>query len=608
VNVLGISAFYHDSAAALVQDGALVAAAQEERFTRKKHDEAFPRHALAYCLHVGQVDPDGIDAVVYYDKPLSTFVRLLRTYLRVGPKGFRSFQRAMPIWLRQKLWIPYEIERGLRDLGYRMPKDLWFTEHHESHAASAFFASPFESAALLTFDGVGEWATASIGVGRGNHIELKEQLNFPHSIGLLYSAFTQYCGFRVNSGEYKLMGLAPYGEPTYVDTILDELIDLHDDGSFEANLRYFGYLGGLTMTNSRFHKLFGGPPREPEGELTRRDLDIARSIQEVVEEIVLRMARHAAALTGERRACLAGGVALNCVANGRLLREGIFEDLWVQPAAGDAGGAVGAALYGWHQVRGEPRTADGRRDSMQGTYLGPRFTTDEIAEWLDEEGLPHTRVPPGERARRVAELVAAGNVVGLFSGRMEFGPRALGHRSIIADARDPEMQSRMNLKIKYRESFRPFAPSVLEERAAEWFELDRPSPYMLITADVVDAHRREAPAHPDDIRAWVNEVRSDIPAVTHVDGSARIQTVAAETAPDFHAVLSAFEELTGCPVVVNTSFNVRGEPIVCTPEDAYRCFARTEMDALVLEDCVLLRAEQPDDRLETGQVEDFALD
>ncbi|HYF45769.1 MAG TPA: carbamoyltransferase N-terminal domain-containing protein, partial [Acidimicrobiales bacterium] len=530
------------------------------------------------------------------------------TYTRVAPLGFRSFAHAMPTWLGRKLWIPYEIERGLRDLGYAMPKDLFFTEHHESHAASAFFPSPFDRAAVLTFDGVGEWATASIGVGRGNRIELREQLNFPHSIGLLYSAFTQYCGFRVNSGEYKLMGLAPYGEPRFVDVILDELIDLHEDGSFEMDLRYFDYLGGLTMTSRRFHKLFGGPPRAPEAELTQRDMDLAASIQHVTEEIVLRMARHAAALTGETKACLAGGVALNCVANARLLRDGPFDEIWVQPAAGDAGGALGAALYGWYQVADNERPDPGGRDAMQGCALGPRFTSDEIAAWLDEEGLPHTRVAPGERARRVAELVAAGNVVGLFQDRMEFGPRALGHRSIIGDPRDAELQSRMNLKIKYRESFRPFAPSVLAERAAEWFALDAPSPYMMLTAPVHPDHRRDPGAHPDDLREWVNQVRSDIPAVTHVDGSARLQTVSEEDSPGFHAVLTAFEELTGCPVLVNTSFNVRGEPIVCTPEDAYACFARTEMDALVLEDCVLLRSEQPEDRLQPGDVEAFALD
>jgi carbamoyltransferase len=606
--VLGISGFYHDSAAALVVDGELVAAAQEERFTRKKHDAAFPLNAIAYCLHTGQVEPDGLAAVVYYDKPLSTFVRLLRTYLRVGPRGFRSFQQAMPIWLRQKLWIPYEIEKGLRGLGYRMPADLWFTEHHQSHAASAFFPSPFESAAVLTFDGVGEWATASIGVGRGNTVELVEQLNFPHSLGLLYSAFTQYCGFRVNSGEYKLMGLAPYGEPAYRDLILDELIDLHDDGSFEMDLKYFDYLGGLTMTSLRFHRLFGAPPREPEGELTQRHMDLARSVQEVTEEVVLRMARHAAELTGETRACLAGGVALNCVANARLRADGPFEELWVQPAAGDAGGAVGSALYGWYQLQDHERAVDGTADLMRGSLLGPRFDSDAISAWLDEEGLPHTRVAPGERARRVAELVAAGNVVGLFQGRMEFGPRALGSRSIIGDPRDPELQSRMNLKIKYRESFRPFAPSVLAERAGEWFEVDGPSPYMMFTADVHPDHRRDPGGRPEDLRGWVNQVRSDIPAVTHVDGSARLQTVSADQAPGFHAVLTAFEELTGCPVLVNTSFNVRGEPIVCTPEDAYACFARTELDALVLEDCILLRDEQPPGRLHPGVIEEFALD
>ena len=431
MNILGISAFYHDSAAALVSDGEIVAAAQEERFTRVKHDESFPTNAIEYCLHVGQVDGDGLDAVVYYDKPLTTFVRLLRTYLRAGPKGFRSFQRAMPIWLRQKLWTAYEIEKGLRSMGVDMPDELAYTEHHESHAASAFFPSPFERAAILCFDGVGEWATSSIGTGRGNLIELTHQINFPHSIGLLYSTFTQYCGFRVNSGEYKLMGLAPYGRPRYADTILEKLVDLRDDGSFEMNMRYFGYVGGMQMTNRRFEDLFGGPGREPESDLTAKEADIAASIQHVIEEIILSMARQAHHLTGESRAVLAGGVALNCVANERLLREGPFDEIWVQPAAGDAGGALGAALYGWHQIADEPRTASAA-DSMKGSYLGPRFDTDEIVAWLDDEGLPYTCLEPGERARRTAELVAAGDVVGLFQGRMEFGsarPRPpLDHR------------------------------------------------------------------------------------------------------------------------------------------------------------------------------------
>jgi carbamoyltransferase len=608
VAVLGISAFYHDAAAAVVVDGRLVAAAQEERFTRIKHDASLPRHAIAHCLEVAGVEPGGLEAVVFYDKPITTFVRILRTHLRVAPRGLRSFLRSMPIWLRDKLWIPYHLEKVVTDLGYTMPKDVWFTEHHESHAASAFFPSPFESAATLTFDGVGEWATSSIGVGKGNEIELLEQMNFPHSIGLLYSAFTSYCGFRVNSGEYKLMGLAPYGEPRYVEHVYEHLVDLRDDGSFEMDMRYFGYLSGFEMTTKRFHDLFGGPPRAPESELTQREMDLAASIQQVTEEIVLKMAEHAHQLTGERDAVLAGGVALNCVANGRLLREGPFDRLWIQPAAGDAGGAVGAALYGWHQMLGGARAPDGEHDGMSGSYLGPRFTSDEIAKWLDEQGAVYERLDPGTRARRVAELVAGGAAVGLFQGRMEFGPRSLGHRSIIADPRDPDVQSRLNLKVKHRESFRPFAPSVLAERAADWFELDAPSPYMMLTAKVSAEHRRDAEPHPDDLRRWVNEVRSDVPAVTHVDHSARVQTVDAEQSPAFHAVLAEFEALTGCPILVNTSFNVRGEPIVCTPEDAYRCFLRTDLDALVLEDVVLLRSAQPEEHLEVLQVDELVLD
>ena len=531
MNVLGISAFYHDSAAALVQDGRMVAAAQEERFTRNKHDAGLPLNAIRYCLEEGGVGPNGLDLVVYYDKPLSTFVRLLRTYMRVGPAGFGSFRQAMPLWMKEKLWIPYLVERGLRELGYRMPGRLHFTEHHESHAASAFFPSPFESAAILTFDGVGEWATSSVGVGEGNRITLQRQLLFPNSLGLLYSAFTYYCGFRVNSGEYKLMGLAPYGEPRYVDRILDNLMALNDDGSFEMNMRYFGFLGGATMTNEHFDELFGGPAREPESELTRREMDFAASIQAVTEEVVLRMARHAAATTGQRNACLAGGVALNCVANGRLLREGPFERIWVQPAAGDAGGALGAALYGWHQMEGNPREPGGH-DGMQGAYLGPGYSDEEIGRYLEAEGYPAERIRDEEEwARRIAELVADGKVVGLFTGRMEFGPRALGHRSIIGDARSPEMQSIMNLKIKYRESFRPFAPAVLAERAQEFFDIPVESPYMMLVASVQEhlwsANGREH----DDIRSWIGEVRSEIPAVTHVDHSARLQTVNREQSP-----------------------------------------------------------------------------
>jgi carbamoyltransferase len=610
VNILGISAFYHDSAAALVSDGELVAAAQEERFTRVKHDDGFPVNAIRYCLRAGSVTPDGIDAVAYYDKPITTFVRLLRTYLRVGPAGIRSFQTAMPIWMRKKLWIPYLVERGLGDLGYAMPEQLWFTEHHESHAASAFFPSPFESAAVLTFDGVGEWATSTIGVGKGNRITLERQLRFPNSIGLLYSAFTQHCGFRVNSGEYKLMGLAPYGEPRYVDRIMDELIDLREDGSFRMNMRYFGFLGGLSMTNARFERLFDGPAREPESEITRREMDLARSIQDVTEEIVLRMARHAAALTGERDACLAGGVALNCVANGRLQREGPFERLWIQPASGDAGGSIGAALYAWHQIAGNPRTVAGTGDGMHGAYLGPGFSDDEIGAYLRVNGYPHTRLDDDQEwAERIAELVANGGVVGLFTGRMEFGPRALGHRSIIGDPRSPAMQSLMNLKIKYRESFRPFAPAVLAERASDYFDLDVESPYMMLVAQVRDELRQPngRPAG-DDLREWVNEVRSQIPAVTHVDYSARLQTVNRRQSPAFHDILTAFDMLTGCPVLINTSFNVRGEPIVCTPEDAYRCFMRTEMDHLVLGSYLLDKTDQPAWPEGDSWREDYVLD
>jgi carbamoyltransferase len=609
VNVLGISAFYHDSAAALVQDGRLVAAAQEERFTRVKHDDAFPVNAIRYCLRAGGVAPDGVDAVVYYDKPITTFVRLLRTYLRVGPKGFASFQQSMPLWLRKKLWIPYLIERGLLELGYERPGSLLFTEHHESHAASAFFPSPFESAAVLTFDGVGEWATSSIGVGEGNRITLERQLFFPNSIGLLYSAFTYHCGFRVNSGEYKLMGLAPYGEPRYADRILDELVDLREDGSFRMNMRYFGFLSGLKMTNSRFDGLFDGPAREPESEITKREMDLASSIQEVTEEIVLRIARHAASLTGQRDACLAGGVALNCVANGRLQREGPFERIWIQPASGDAGGAIGAALHGWHQITDHPRVPTGEIDGMSGAYLGPDFPDAEIEAYLDANGYPHTTIEERpERAARIAELIADGKVVGLFTGRMEFGPRALGHRSIIGDPRSPSMQSVMNLKIKYRESFRPFAPAVLAERAEEFFDIGVESPYMMLVAPIQEELRASNGHQSGDLREWVNEIRSSIPAVTHVDYSARLQTVNSEQSPEFHAILSAFDALTGCPVLINTSFNVRGEPIVCTPEDAYRCFMRTEMDALVLGSHLLEKSAQPEWPEGEEWREDYVLD
>jgi len=596
--VLGISAFYHDSAAALLADGVIVAAAQEERFTRIKHDAAFPTHAIDWCLHHAEVGRDELDAVVFYEKPLTTFVRLIRTYMKVGPRGFRSFRQAIPLWLREKLWIPYEIDKGIGGLGYEPADNTWFVEHHESHAASAFFPSPFESAAVLTFDGVGEWATSSIAHGRGHTLEMKAQIDFPHSLGMLYSAFTYFCGFRVNSGEYKLMGLAPYGEPRYADTIREHLIDIHDDGSFTLDLSYFDYLAGLTMTNRRFADLFGGPARVPESELTTREMDLAASIQAVTEEVVLAMGRHARAITGESNACLAGGVALNCVANGVLLREGIFENLWLQPAAGDAGGAVGAAYLGWHRMMDNARTVDSQgRDAMSGAYLGPEFPSDEIGTWLDDAAIPHTTITGKARADHIAEAIDDGKVVGLFQGAMEFGPRALGHRSIIGDPRSTDMQSTMNLKIKYRESFRPFAPAVLAEKADDWFELATESPYMLLVAPV--AHERVDTAAlrrnrgSSDLRTWVNERRSEIPAVTHVDGSARVQTVSAATSPRFRELLEAFEDRTGCAVLINTSFNVRGEPIVCTPDDAYRCFMRTEMDVLVLEDHILLKEDQP---------------
>jgi len=595
MNILGISAFYHDAAACLVRDGEIVAAAQEERFSRRKHDAAFPVRAVRYCLAEGGVAEGDLDVVAFYDKPLTKFGRILTTTFARAPRGLRPFLMATPLWLKEKLWIPADIERALEQAGAGRPGRLYFTEHHESHAASAFFPSPYESAAILTLDGVGEWATTSLGHGRGNEVAILAEQHFPHSLGLLYSAFTYFTGFKVNSGEYKLMGLAPYGEPRYADTIRDHLIEVRDDGSFRLNTEYFGYLDGLTMTNQRFADLFGGPPREPESALSRREMDLARSIQEVTEEVVLRQVRYAHAATGERNLCLAGGVALNCVANGRILREGPFEDLWIQPAAGDAGGAVGAALHAWYHVHDNPRTADGEQDRMQGAYLGPAYTDPEIAAWLDHHGLPYRRLADGELEREVARLIADQKVVGLFQGRMEFGPRALGNRSIVGDARSPRMQSVLNLKIKYRESFRPFAPSCLEERVGDYFELDRPSPYMLLVAQVrADRCLPPDPADAtDDVIARVNAPRSDVPAITHVDYSARIQSVSARTNPRYHRIIQEFERLTGYGIIINTSFNVRGEPIVCTPEDAYRCFRRTEMDVLVLGNLVLDRADQP---------------
>jgi carbamoyltransferase len=599
VKLLGISCYYHDSAACLVDAGRIVAAAQEERFTRKKHDEGFPFHAVRYCLAEGGVGPGGLDGVVFYDKPLLKFHRILETYLAVAPRGLRSAVMALPVWLREKLWIPPQIQDALERCGVGEAKEIYFTEHHESHAASAFYPSPFEEAAVLTLDGVGEWATTTIGVGEGHRLRLLREITFPHSLGLLYSAFTYFTGFRVNSGEYKLMGLAPYGEGRFTEAIRRELVDVRGDGSFRMNMDYFGYLDGLEMTTDKFAALFGGPPRKPESPITQREMDLARSIQEVTEEIVLKLARTARELTGKRHLCMAGGVALNCVANGLLLREGIFDDLWIQPAAGDAGGALGAPLAVWHNALGNPRTvavSDGKpRDAMRGALLGPEFSRQQIRDYLDFHHLPYEELPEEDWARRIAELIAGENVVGLCQGRMEFGPRALGGRSIVGDARSPKMQSVMNLKIKYRESFRPFAPSVLEERVSDYFELDRPSPYMLLVADVVAGRRIPKRGDEKDLPLveWVNRPRSDVPAITHVDYSARIQTVSREDSPRYHAILSEFERLTGYGVIVNTSFNVRGEPIVCTPEDAYRCFMRTEMDYLVLGPFLLGKQAQP---------------
>jgi carbamoyltransferase len=609
--ILGISAYYHDSAACLVHDGRVVAAAQEERFTRRKHDHRFPAHAVEFCLRQAGITGDELDHVVFYDKPLLKFERLLETYLDYAPRGLRSFLMAMPLWLREKLWTR---ENVAERCGYK--GKVLFTEHHESHAASAFFPSPFESAAVLTMDGVGEWATSSYGYGRGNELHLLKELHFPHSLGLLYSAFTYYTGFRVNSGEYKVMGLAPYGEPRYVRQILDELIDLSEDGSLRLNMKYFNFAHGLTMTNARFDRLFGGPPRKPEGELTQREMDLARSVQDVIEEAMLRMARNVHTETGEKNLCLAGGVALNCVGNGRILREGPFENVWVQPAAGDAGGSLGAALSVWYQYLGQPRdvreVCRGRQDGMSGSYLGPEFTGEEIKEFLDSVGARYRRVPRAEMSETVARLLAEEKVVGWFQGRMEFGPRALGARSILGDPRSARMQSQMNLKIKFRESFRPFAPSVLRERVTDYFELDADSPYMLLVAPVRE-HLRVPMTDAEQNLFGIEKLnvpRSTIPAVTHVDYSARIQTVRREENAAYYDLLSAFERLTGCPVLVNTSFNVRGEPIVCTPAEGYTCFMRTEMDCLVLEDFLLEKNEQQPSALaeDTAWQEEFQLD
>jgi len=588
--ILGISAYYHDSAACLVRDGVIVAAAQEERFTRVKHDQAFPKNAVDFCLKQAGISVKDLTYVSFYDKPWIKFERLLETYLAFAPSGLRSYLKAMPLWLKEKLWMGDQIKK---ELGFE--GELIYPEHHQSHAASAFFPSPFQSAAILTLDGVGEWATTTWGVGQGNQIELKGEVRFPHSLGLLYSALTYYTGFKVNSGEYKVMGLAPYGEPKFKDLILNELMDLKEDGSFKLNMKYFNYCQGLTMTSEAFHELFGGPPRKPETKLAQREMDLARSVQDATEEVMLRQARFIRKETGEKNLCLAGGVALNCVGNGKILKEKIFDRIWIQPAAGDAGGALGAALFGWHQVLDKPRYPNGQKDSQRGSYLGPRYSNLEIEKFLTEKNVPYHRYENGGASEKAAELLSSEKVVGWFCGPMEFGPRALGARSILGDARSPEMQKVMNLKIKYRESFRPFAPACLREDVSDYFEIDSESPYMLLVAPVRRERRKTITKEEENLFGIdkLNVPKSDIPAVTHVDYSARIQTVEKDVHPEFHHLIESFKKRTGYGVVVNTSFNVRGEPIVCTPEDAYLCFMRTEMDALVLENCVLLKDEQP---------------
>ena len=616
-SILGISAYYHDSAAALLKDGELVAAVQQERFTRKKHDARFPGDAIRYCLEAEGLSLKNLDRIVFYDKPLIKFERLLETYLSYAPNGFRSFVAAMPVWLKEKLYLKTVLKKELAELAGCKPKDLpplLFAEHHQSHAASAFYFSPFDRAAVLCLDGVGEWATTSTWLGNGAGLEPLWEIDFPHSLGLLYSAFTYFAGFKVNSGEYKLMGLAPYGRPKYVDLILDKLLDLKEDGTFRLDMQYFNYCTGLTMTNSRFDEVFGGPPRKLESELTQREMDIAASIQVVTEEVVLRLARTLHEETGENNLCLAGGVALNCVANGRLQREGPYEKLWIQPAAGDAGGAAGAAAIVWHDYDKQPRTLSGKSgpatDRMHGSYLGPSFTQEEIRAELDTMGANYTVLDDDAVFSRTAQLLADENVIGWFQGRMEFGPRALGGRSIIGDPRSAKMQSIMNLKIKYRESFRPFAPSVLWERVSDYFEQDAPSPYMLIVAPVREELRTALTDEQEQLFGIekLKLRRSELPAITHVDYSARVQTVHKETNARYHALLEAFEQLTGCGVLVNTSFNVRGEPIVCTPTDAYRCFMRTEMDYLVVENILLDKKAQPDWEDDTSWQDEFELD
>ena len=608
MKILGISAYYHDAAACLVVDGEIIAAAQEERFTRKKHDLNFPVNAIAYCLTYAKIKSKDIDYIVFYDKPFLKFERLLETYLAFAPRGFKSFATSLPIWLKDKLFQKSVISSALKDLWGKDGKweeKLLFSEHHLSHAASAFFPSPFERAAVLTMDGVGEYTTTSLAVGKGHELSVYKEIHFPHSVGLLYSAMTYYTGFKVNSGEYKVMGLAPYGEPKYAKLIKDHLIDIKEDGSFALNMSYFDYCTGLTMTNEKFDALFGGPPRKQESTLTQREMDLAASVQIVVEEVVLKLARGVARTTGEKNLCLAGGVALNCVANGKLLREKVFDRLWIQPAAGDAGGALGAALGAYHIMLNQPRNVSNGIDAMKGSYLGPEFSQQDIIERLTRYGAIFETLTQDKVVEKTAQAMADGKAVGWMNGRMEFGPRALGGRSIIADPRSPTMQKLLNLKVKYRESFRPFAPSVLREDVSYWFEMDDDSPYMLLVADVVKDKRREMTAEEQALFGIdkLNVPRSEIPSVTHVDYSARVQTVHKETNPRYYALIERFKELSGCPVIVNTSFNVRGEPIVCTPEDAFRCFMGTELDMLVVGNAVLLKTEQSQALVEDYKVE-----
>ncbi len=611
MRILGVSAFYHDSAAALIEDGYILAAAQEERFTRKKHDAAFPKQAITYCLEEAGFTLDQIDYVAFYDKPFLKFERLIETYLAFAPRGFQSFKMAMPVWLKEKLFQKDLLHKQFKefDPDFDWQNKLLFSEHHMSHAASAFFPSPFEEAVVLTMDGVGEWATTSVAIGKSNTLEMTKEIHFPHSLGLLYSALTYYTGFRVNSGEYKVMGLAPYGEPKYKQLMLDHLIDVKDDGSFRLNQKYFDYCTGLTMTNANFDELFGAPRRKPEELLTQRHMDLAASVQAVTEEVVLKLTRSLAKDTGQKNLCLAGGVALNCVANGKILRDGAFENVWVQPAAGDAGGALGAALAAYHLHKDGPRTVPQSGDAMQGSYLGPSYDDDDVTKRLEAAGAKFETLTEEKMIDITAQALADGKAIGWFQGRMEFGPRALGGRSFLGDARSPEMQKQLNLKVKYRESFRPFAPSVLREDVSDWFDIDSDSPYMLIVSNVKEDHRRQMTDEENALFGIdkLNVQRSDIPAVTHVDYSARIQTVHAETHPQYHALITKFKELTGCPIVVNTSFNVRGEPIVCTPEDAFRCFMGTDTELLVIGN-VILHKDKQDPALKQDYTQAFELD